>query len=150
MFRKLWMTCAMAGVMTAGMATAAPARLHRRRSDDRLVHIGGLGSKILVLGLAYKKNIDDPRESPSFEIIELLIEQGASVSYHDPHVPSFAAHGLAMRSVPLRPASYDCVAIVTDHHAIDYEQLIEDARLIVDLRNATGAKGTVAANVFKL
>jgi UDP-N-acetyl-D-glucosamine dehydrogenase len=108
------------------------------------------GSKVLLLGVAYKPNVCDMRESPALKLISLLEEAGAHVAYHDPHVPSFEVHGLAMRSAPLKPASYDCVVIVTDHCAIDYEQLIDDARLIVDLRNATGAKGTVATNVFKL
>lgn len=100
------------------------------------------GSKILVLGLAYKKNIDDPRESPSFEIIELLIEQGASVSYHDPHVPKAPSMRSwpnlpPMTSVPLEPRvleSYDAVLIATDHSAVDYELVVRHASLIIDTR----------------
>jgi UDP-N-acetyl-D-glucosamine dehydrogenase len=108
------------------------------------------GSKILVLGVAYKPDIADMRESPALKLLSLLSNAGADVAYHDPHVPSFAEHGLEMRSVPYEPAAYDCVVIATDHHSIDYEQLVDDAILVVDLRNATGAKGTASDKVFKL
>ena len=108
------------------------------------------GAKILVLGVAYKPDIADMRESPALKLISLLHNAGADVSYHDPHVPAFAEHGLEMTSVAYEPAAYDCVVIATDHNSIDYEQLVDDAELVVDLRNATGAKGTASANVFKL
>jgi len=108
------------------------------------------GSKILVLGVAYKPDIGDMRESPALKLISLLQNAGAEVSYHDPHVRSFNEHGLALTSVPLEPAAYDCVVITTDHSSIDYAQLVDDAGLIVDLRNATGAKGTASEKVFKL
>jgi len=108
------------------------------------------GSKVLVLGVAYKPDIGDMRESPALKLISLLDNAGANVSYHDPHVPKFADHGLELESVPLDPAAYDVVVIVTDHHSIDYEKLVDDASLIVDLRNATGAKGTASEKVFKL
>jgi UDP-N-acetyl-D-glucosamine dehydrogenase len=108
------------------------------------------GSKILVLGVAYKPDIADMRESPALKLISLLQNAGADVSYHDPHVPQFEEHGLAMSSVPYAPADYDVCVVVTDHRSIDYEQLIDDAQLVVDLRNATGAKGTASDKVFKL
>src|SRR5712691_5070928 len=108
------------------------------------------GSKVLVLGVAYKPDIGDMRESPALKLISLLQNAGAEVSYHDPHVAKFAEHGLEMRSVPFDPGAYDCVIIVTDHSEIDYEQLVDDASLVVDLRNATGAKGTASDKVFKL
>jgi UDP-N-acetyl-D-glucosamine dehydrogenase len=108
------------------------------------------GSKVLVLGVAYKPGIGDMRESPALKLISLLQNAGADVSYHDPHVPAFTEHGLAMTSVAYEPAAYDCVVIVTDHSEIDYEQLVDDASLVVDLRNATGAKGTASDKVFKL
>jgi UDP-N-acetyl-D-glucosamine dehydrogenase len=108
------------------------------------------GARILVLGVAYKPDISDMRESPALKLISLLQNAGADVAYHDPHVPEFTEHGLAMRSVPLEPAAYDCVVVVTDHHSIDYEWLVDDASLVVDLRNATGAKGTASEKVFKL
>jgi len=108
------------------------------------------GSKILVLGVAYKPDIADMRESPALKLISLLSNAGADVAYHDPHVASFDEHGLQLRSVAYEPAAYDCVVIATDHQSIDYEQLVDDATLVVDLRNATGAKGTASDKVFKL
>jgi UDP-N-acetyl-D-glucosamine dehydrogenase len=108
------------------------------------------GSQILLLGVAYKPDIGDMRESPALKLISLLQNAGADVSYHDPHVPRFTEHGLEMESVPLDPKAYDAVVIVTNHHSIDYEQLVDDATLVVDLRNATGAKGTASEKVFKL
>jgi UDP-N-acetyl-D-glucosamine dehydrogenase len=108
------------------------------------------GSKVLVLGVAYKPDIGDMRESPALKLISLLRNAGAEVSYHDPHVVKFAEHGLEMESVPFDPGAYDCVVIVTDHSEIDYVQLVDDASLVVDLRNATGAKGTASDKVFKL
>jgi len=106
------------------------------------------GSKVLILGVAYKPDIGDMRESPALKLISLLQNAGADVSYHDPHVPRFAEHGLEMECVPLDPAAYDVVVIVTDHHSIDYEQLVEDASLVVDLRNAT--RNGTSPKVFKL
>jgi UDP-N-acetyl-D-glucosamine dehydrogenase len=108
------------------------------------------GSKILVLGVAYKPDIADLRESPAVKLISLLHNAGADVVYHDPHVASFTENGLQMHSVAYEPSAYDCVVIATDHHSIDYEQLVDDASLIVDLRNATGSKGTASEKVFKL
>ena len=74
------------------------------------------GSKVLILGVAYKPDIGDMRESPALKLISLLQNAGAAVSYHDPHVARFVEHGLEMESVALDPAAYDCVVIVTDHH----------------------------------
>jgi UDP-N-acetyl-D-glucosamine dehydrogenase len=108
------------------------------------------GSKILVLGVSYKPGIADTRESPALKLIALLANAGADVSYHDPHVPSFAENGLTMSSSPLEPGAYDCVVVVTDHKEIDYEALIEDSQLVVDLRNATGASGSRSDKVWKL
>ena len=108
------------------------------------------GSKILVLGVSYKPGIADTRESPALKLIALLANAGAEVAYHDPHVPSFAENGLAMSSSPLEPGAYDCVVVVTDHQEIDYEALIEESQLVVDLRNATGASGSRSDKVWKL
>ena len=105
------------------------------------------GSKVLVLGVAYKSDIDDIRESPALKLIELLQDEGAQVSYHDPFVPELPEQGLA--SVPLDTPA-DCVVIVTAHSGIDYEELVEQALLVVDLRNATGANGTSNGKVWKL
>jgi UDP-N-acetyl-D-glucosamine dehydrogenase len=97
------------------------------------------GASVLVLGVAYKRDIDDLRESPALDIIRLLEGQGARVSYHDPHVPVFAEDGHEFRSVPLEPetvAAADCVMIVTDHSAVDYRMIRRKAKLVVDTRNA--------------
>jgi UDP-N-acetyl-D-glucosamine dehydrogenase len=103
------------------------------------------GSKILILGVAYKADIDDVRESPAEKLIELLRTAGAEIAYHDPHVPEFDG----LRSVPLEPERYDCVAIVTAHSAIDYEDVVRRGKVIVDFRNAT--KGHEAdGKVWKL
>jgi UDP-N-acetyl-D-glucosamine dehydrogenase len=106
------------------------------------------GSKVLVLGVAYKPDIDDVRESPALKLIELLRNAGSDVAYHDPHVPELADHGL--KSVALEPDAYDCVTIVTAHTSIDYDDLVERAQLVVDLRNATGRNGSQNGKVWKL
>jgi UDP-N-acetyl-D-glucosamine dehydrogenase len=108
------------------------------------------GSKILVLGVAYKPDISDTRESPAIKLISLLHNAGSDVHYHDPHVPSFTENGVTMSSSELDPSAYDCVVIVTNHSGIDYEQLVEDAVLVVDLRNATGKNGKHSDKVWKL
>ena len=95
----------------------------------------------MVLGVAYKKDIDDLRESPALTIIELLQKEGAHVSYNDPYIP-FVGKGrkydLQMKSEALeRLQQYDCVVIVTDHSAYDYAKIVEEAQLVVDTRNAT-------------
>ncbi|MBA3476375.1 MAG: nucleotide sugar dehydrogenase [Actinobacteria bacterium] len=106
------------------------------------------GSQVLILGVAYKPNIGDMRESPALKLIELLRAAGAEISYHDPHVPELPDLGLS--SVPLEPARFDCIAIVTDHAGIDYEALVDDGAVIVDFRNATGEKGRLSDKVWKL
>jgi UDP-N-acetyl-D-glucosamine dehydrogenase len=104
------------------------------------------GSRILVLGVSYKADIDDVRESPAEKIIELLRKAGSHVEYHDPHVGEFDG----MRSVEYTPESYDCVVVVTAHSAIDYDELVERAPMVVDLRNATGRNGSGNGKVWKL
>jgi UDP-N-acetyl-D-glucosamine dehydrogenase len=102
------------------------------------------GAVVLVLGVAYKRDIDDIRESPALDIIRLLEGQGASVSYSDPHVPAFAEDGHEFRSVALDSktvAAADCVMIVTDHSAVDYRMIKRHARLVVDTRNAMPKEG---------
>jgi UDP-N-acetyl-D-glucosamine dehydrogenase len=104
------------------------------------------GSRILILGVSYKADIDDVRESPAKKIVELLDKAGAEVSYHDPHVEEFDG----MRCVDYAPESFDCVVIVTAHSSIDYADLVERAQVVVDLRNATGRNGTGNGKVWKL
>ena len=97
------------------------------------------GSKILVLGVAYKKDIDDARETPAAPIIKALIRKGALVSYHDPHVPRFKIGSHELRSTPLSRTTIkgaDCVLILTDHSNVDYSAVAKSAKLIVDTRNA--------------
>jgi UDP-N-acetyl-D-glucosamine dehydrogenase len=106
------------------------------------------GSKVLVLGLAYKKDIDDLRESPSIELIELLRTKGAKVDYNDPYIPKThkqRQHDLRMVSKKLSAkmlAGYDVVLISTDHSDYDYGWIVKNAKLVVDTRNATaGVRG---------
>ena len=102
------------------------------------------GSKIALLGMAYKKDVDDPRESPSFELAKLLLARGAVLTYNDPHVPSLPKMRHypdlpAMDSQPLTPeylAAQDCVLISTDHSAYDYDFIVKHSKLVVDTRNA--------------
>jgi UDP-N-acetyl-D-glucosamine dehydrogenase len=111
------------------------------------------GSSVLVIGIAYKPNIDDIRESPAAHIIELLWTGGVVVSYHDPHIarfPDMRDHKIDLASEPLTEKSLsqrDCVLIVTDHDAIDYDLIGRHAKLVVDTRNAmarvTDAKATI-------
>jgi UDP-N-acetyl-D-glucosamine dehydrogenase len=100
------------------------------------------GSKILILGVAYKPDIGDWRETPAEKLIHLLRNAGADVAYHDPFVPEFDG----MASAALEPEAYDCVAIVTAHTSIDYGGVVARSQIVVDFRNATKgheAKGKV-------
>ncbi len=138
----------LAGEVNVGMpyhvvdATAAALNVFRKPLN---------GSRILVLGLAYKKDIDDLRESPSLTIIELLQERGAVVSYNDPYFPTVGQgrhYDLHMTSAPLDDlGSYDCILIVTDHSAYDYARIVREAKLVVDTRNAT--KGISATHIVR-
>jgi UDP-N-acetyl-D-glucosamine dehydrogenase len=115
-------------------------------------------AKILVLGVTFKPNIDDARNSPAERVIELLIKKGARVSYHDPYVPHFTVGGdvvlkdvTTYRSVELSSQALseaDCVAIITDHHCIDYTWVVKHSLLVVDTRNAT--QGPIIQNTDKI
>ncbi|MCZ8158980.1 MAG: nucleotide sugar dehydrogenase [Rhizobiaceae bacterium] len=111
-----------------------------------------MGSKVLVLGIAYKKNVDDMRESPAVEVMELLRNSGAEVAYSDPHVPVFPKmreHKFDLTSVELSPntlASFDAVVLTTDHESFDYEMIRAEAQLIIDSR---GVYRLTAANIVK-
>ncbi|MBI1952837.1 MAG: nucleotide sugar dehydrogenase [Candidatus Omnitrophica bacterium] len=97
------------------------------------------GSRVLILGVAYKRNVSDTRESPALEVIQHLIRQGARVDYHDPYVPRVKANGASLRSVPLTPAALaaaHCVVVVTDHQTVDYPKVVRHARAVLDTRNA--------------
>ena len=111
-----------------------------QKVQDALNEVGKplKNSRILVLGVAYKKDIDDVRESPALDIIELLRQKHADVSYHDPFVPRFAHNGVEMHSVPDLVAAVraaDCVLIVTDHSQYAWSQIARHARLVVDTRH---------------
>jgi UDP-N-acetyl-D-glucosamine dehydrogenase len=120
------------------------------------------GSDVLILGVAYKRDINDVRESPALDVIKLLEAQGATVTYHDPYVPTVRdddSHGESgatpriRHSVDLTPATLsaaDVVVIVTDHKSIDYQQLVDHADLIVDSRNATAKTTPSRARVIAL
>jgi UDP-N-acetyl-D-glucosamine dehydrogenase len=100
-------------------------------------------AKVFVLGVAYKKDIDDVRESPALKIMELLRSKGANISYHDPFIPVIEPHGgstIHLESVELNDQALqdaDCVLILTDHSAIDYQRVVDQAKLVVDTRNAS-------------
>ena len=124
--------------------TAMPAYVVSRVADalnDRGLAVKG--SKVALLGMAYKKDIDDPRESPGFELMDLLLKKGAAVTYNDPHIPSLPRMRhwphLSMASSALTAeylAAQDCVLIATDHSAYDYDFITKHARLVIDTRNA--------------
>ncbi|MFY9589006.1 MAG: nucleotide sugar dehydrogenase [Actinomycetota bacterium] len=107
-------------------------------------------SKILVLGVAFKPNVRDYRESPSLDVIRGLLAGGATVSYADPHVPEVRAPGVAVDAVALTPEALrdaDCVVILTDHDAVDYAAVAHNAGLVVDTRNALGRRGLAGDHV---
>ncbi|MGE0675382.1 MAG: UDP binding domain-containing protein, partial [Methylibium sp.] len=108
------------------------------------------GSRIHLFGIAYKRDVNDMRESPALDIMELLIRRGATVSYTDPWVPSFSHGGHAMDELPFDQAvraNFDCAVIATDHGSFDYSAIAK-LPLVVDTRNAI--KGETGPNVFKL
>lgn len=139
--------------------TAMPRRVVGRLAEalDRRFGRGLSGARVLVVGVAYKKNVDDTRESASLKLIELLEERGAVTDFHDPHVPEIAmtrehAALAGRRSAPLTDEAvgrYDAVLIATDHDAVDYRALAGAARLVVDTRNACARAGADMAKVVK-
>jgi len=115
-----------------------------QRTMEALNNVGKplKGSKILILGMAYKKDVDDIRESPSLEIVKLLQERGAHVDYNDPFIPVAISHrrGFRMESTELTEENlhkYDCVIIATNHSTYNYQWIVENSRLVIDTRNAT-------------
>jgi UDP-N-acetyl-D-glucosamine dehydrogenase len=111
------------------------------------------GSRILVLGVAYKRDIEDVRESPALDVIRLLQEQGAVVAFHDPHVGVIREDGHEIRGVALTEkelAASDAVVVITDHRAVDYQFVVDHARLIIDSRNVTAGLSSSGARVVRL
>lgn len=139
--------------------TAMPQRVVARLVEamDRRSKRGANGARILMLGVAYKKNVDDMRESPALRLIELVEERGATVEFHDPHIhviPMTREHAdlAGRRSVPLTAeqiATYDAVLIATDHDAVDYGLLLSHAKLVIDTRNVCARHGLQADNIVK-
>jgi UDP-N-acetyl-D-glucosamine dehydrogenase len=137
----------LAGEINSGMPEYVCARvadaLNEREKSVK-------GSRVLMLGVAYKKDVDDVRESPALDILNLLESRGARVSYNDPHVPQVQLNNLALRSTDLATGlrDADVVVIVTDHSDYRYAEIVDAARLVVDTRNAT--KGIVSEKILKL
>lgn len=145
----------LAGEINTAMPTHVVARLIGALSEraERAIK----GARVLIVGIAYKKNVDDVRESPALRIMELLERQGAIASYHDPYFPEIPAtreHGkfTGRRSEPLSKAALgniDAVLICTDHDSVDYKLLVEAAPLVIDTRNVCARLGLLRSNVVK-
>lgn len=121
------------GMMPAVVTSMAAEGLNRAAKAIR-------GSKVLVLGVAYKKNVSDCRESPALDVMRMLMDKGATLSYNDPHVPTLRMGGSVMTSVDISPAAIagqDCVILLTDHSAYDIRNIVANAKLVIDTRNAT-------------
>lgn len=128
-----------------------------RAAIDRRLGKGLRGAHILVLGLAYKKNVDDLRESPSLKLIDLLEEAGAIADYHDPYIQVMHKtreypHLAGRQSVPIEEATllkYDAVLIATDHDVVDYQAIVKGSKIVVDTRNACGRAGIIDSKIVK-
>ena len=122
---------------------------HGLNQDRKAVN----GSRILVLGVAYKRDIDDMRESPALDVMRLLEEHGAEVLYHDPHVPTFREDGHVFHSQALTRATLagiDAAVVITDHRAVDYQLIVDEVPLVVDSRNITAGTTPSRARVISL
>jgi UDP-N-acetyl-D-glucosamine dehydrogenase len=136
--------------LAAEINESMPAHVVQRAAEILNEHAKPVrGSKVLVLGVAYKRDVSDTRESPAIAVIDLLLKKGAAVEYADPHVPVFREEGVRLEAVeptPKRLAGCDLAIIITDHSGFDYAQIVEHAPVIFDTRNATGGvdgRGTV-------
>jgi UDP-N-acetyl-D-glucosamine dehydrogenase len=140
----------LAGEVNTAMPAYVVAKVaHALNEDRKAVN----GSRVLVIGVAYKRDIDDVRESPALDVIRLLEADGAEVVYHDPYIPVVREEGHTWNSVPLTNEEIemaDAVVIVTDHKTIDYQRLVDRAALIVDSRNATAKTTRTRARVVSL
>ena len=145
----------LAGEINTSMPVYVVARL--AEALDRLAGRGLSGAKILLLGIAYKKNVDDMRESPALVLIEMLEKRGAEVAYFDPHIPIIPrtrehAALAGRRSQILTPSvigGYDAVLIATDHDGVDYKSLADHAKLVLDTRNACARAGATGDRIVK-
>src|SRR5687767_8493606 len=121
------------GMMPAVVSTMVADGLNRFSKSIR-------GSNVMILGVAYKKNVSDCRESPALDVMRMLSDKGARLSYNDPFVPALRLNGNALQSVELTPAviaSQDCIVILTDHGAYDFRKIVAASKLVVDTRNVT-------------
>jgi UDP-N-acetyl-D-glucosamine dehydrogenase len=134
------------GMMPSVVTTMVTDGLNRHSKSIR-------GSRIMILGVAYKKNVSDCRESPALDVMRLLSEKGAVLSYNDPFVPSMRLNGKILNSVELSPeeiASQDCLVILTDHSSYDFRDIIASAKLVIDTRNATKGFDEFKDRIIKL
>jgi len=142
-------------IQLAGEINAAMPRYVVDKIFDALNDEGKAvrGSRILLLGVAYKRDVSDLRESPALDILRLLQAKGAVVSYHDPYVPYLRLDDIAMDSVTLDAEtlrSADCVVVTTDHRSTDWDRVVRNSRLLVDTRNVTAGVGECSARIVKL
>ena len=140
----------LAGEVNTSMPEFVVHRVAEALNDERKAV---KGSRVLVVGLAYKADVDDERESPSYVLMDLLEARGASVAYHDPYVPQLRLDGGTFQSVSLTAetlAQADCVVVITDHTIFDWQMIRQHARLIVDTRNALKVVPTGPARVVTL
>ena len=140
----------LAGEVNTAMPAFVVTKVARALNEDRKAVNG---SRVLVIGVAYKKDIDDVRESPALDVMRLLEQDGAEVVFHDPFVPTIREDGHVIQGVALTDAEIekaDVVVIVTDHKAIDYQRLVDHAALIVDTRNATAKTTRTRARIVPL
>lgn len=141
---------ALAGEINRRMPEFVTEKAMRLLSDQGK---GLRGAKVMVMGVAYKKDIDDPRESPSTEVLHLLAQRGAAITYHDPHIPHFTEHGYDLHSQPLCAETLrraDLVLILTDHTAVDYALVVKESKQILDTRNALKRVDGLKPNVVLL
>ncbi|MDQ2890179.1 MAG: nucleotide sugar dehydrogenase [Gemmatimonadota bacterium] len=140
----------LASEINSEMPALVVEKVARALNDDRKAVNG---SHVLVLGVAYKKNIDDMRESPALDVIRLLEGRGADVTFHDPHVSSFREEGHTFTGVELTDDALrksDAVVIVTDHDAVDYQRVVDLAPVVVDARNATKGMTSKSGRIVPL
>lgn len=140
----------LASEINSAMPDLVVTKVARALNDDRKAV---RGSRVLVLGVAYKKDIDDMRESPALDVIRLLEEHGAEVTYHDPHVAKYTEDGHSRSSVALTDdvlSAADAVVIVTDHTSVDYARLVAKTSLVIDTRNALAKTAKARARIVSL
>jgi UDP-N-acetyl-D-glucosamine dehydrogenase len=140
----------LAGEVNTAMPAFVVAKVARALNEDRKAVNG---SRVLVLGVAYKRDINDVRESPALDVIRLLETDGADVVYHDPYIPTIREDGHEWSSVALSDQELeraDVVVIVTDHRSVDYQRVVDCTALVVDTRNATAPTTPTRARIVSL